>query len=191
MSRHPNIHVSGLILSFSILASCNETFATKSIAAHDALPDAPISEIDDYARHFVDAIQPISFEESREYCGFFIETSEGNVRGTRPIAGTADSCSSGFIPINAIAAYHTHGGYLPQYFNEVPSINDAVSAIDAGLDEYVGTPGGRFWRIDGQTGVSRTLCGVGCLNQDPIFQPDPRLPIGAGYTIDQLRALQS
>ena len=104
MSRHPNIHVSGLILTFSILASCNETFATKSIAAHDALPDAPISDIDDYARHFVDAIQPISFEESREYCGFFIETPEGNVRGTRPIAGSPDSCSSGFIPINAIAA---------------------------------------------------------------------------------------
>ncbi len=190
MSRHSNRRISGFILVLTLLASCNTALERRTISGPDIAP-APVSDIDSYAQRFLNALQPRSFAESREYCGFFVANRDGQVVGTAPRAGTADSCVAGFIPANAIASYHTHGGYLPNYFNEVPSISDAVSAMDVELDDYVSTPGGRFWRVDGDTGTAITLCGRGCLAQDPIFRPDPRNPIAVRYTLDQLRALQS
>lgn len=193
MSSHSNRQVSAFIVALSLLASCNvpiDEGNISTIAAPVGIAPAPAADIDTYARNFLNALQPASIAESREYCGFFVTTKDGLVRGTAPRAGTADSCVAGFIPENAVASYHTHGGYLREYLNEVPSIDDALSAVDAALDDYVSTPGGRLWRVDGVTGTAEVLCGRGCLIDDPTYRPDPRNAGRNRYTLQELRALQ-
>lgn len=178
----------------SLLASCNQPYDVSgiaTIAAPENIAPANPEDVARYAQQFLDGIQPVSFRESREYCGFFVEAPDGTLAGTPPRAGTADGCVAGFVPGNAVASYHTHGGYLPNYFNEIPSINDAQSAVEVRLDDYVSTPGGRFWKVDGTTGTATVLCGVGCLQQDPIFVPDTRNPPAPWYTMAELIELQS
>lgn len=60
--------------------------------------------------------------------------------------------------------------------------------MDEGLTGYVATPGGRFWVIDGTTGVSRQQCGPGRLPVYPDFEPDPEFPVAQSYTLVALRA---
>ncbi len=190
MSRLSNSRKSGTILAVTLLASCNAVFAPQTIPVPANVDPAPTSEIRSYAKAFLNGIQEISISESREYCGFFVETPDGNVIGTPPIAGTADGCAAGFIPGNAIASYHTHGGYLPGYFNEIPSTYDAISAFEVELDDYISTPGGRFWKVDGATGDSTLLCDRGCLINDPKYRPNPQNPGRKSYTIESLEELQ-
>ncbi len=191
MSRLTKSTIGGFVAALTLLTSCNQAIAPEVIATPASVAPAPPEDIATYARAFLDGIQPISIAESREYCGFFVRTRDGKVQGTAPRAGTADSCVAGFIPQNAIASYHTHGGYLPNYFNEVPSVDDALSAVDVELDDYVSTPGGRLWRIDGLTGESETLCGRGCLTDDPLYRDNPRNPGKDRFTLNELQALQS
>ncbi len=190
MSRSQKLNISGFALALTVLASCNNVAPPQVIAAPADVAPAPPEDIDTYARDFLNGIQPVSIAESREYCGFFVRLPDGRIQGTPPRAGTPDSCIAGFIPQNAIASYHTHGGYLPRYFNEVPSVDDVRSAIDVVLDDYVSTPGGRLWRIDGETGKSETLCGRGCLTDDPLYRPNPRIQGKDDFTLQELEELQ-
>ncbi|WP_168769389.1 DUF4329 domain-containing protein [Yoonia sediminilitoris] len=181
------------LFSLCLLASCGATVrdsAPNAAPASALITPARPEMIADYAKRYLNSLQPASFSQSREFCGFFVERSDGQIVGTTPQAGTSDGCSAGFVPDNAVASYHTHGGYLPQYINEIPSINDAESAVDIQLDDYVSTPGGRFWKVDGTTGTTTMLCAVGCLKQDPIFVPNPQIPPAPRYTLTQLRKLQ-
>ncbi|MEJ6401678.1 DUF4329 domain-containing protein [Yoonia sp. 2307UL14-13] len=191
MRKRTKIRFAGTILMVTLMAGCNAIFTPETIPAPTNVDPAPVSQIRSYAKAFLNEIQPVSIAESREYCGFFVGTPDGNVIGTDPIAGTADGCYIAFIPENVVASYHTHGGYLPGYFNELPSVNDAEGAFDAELDDYLSTPGGRFWRIDGQTGISQMLCGRSCLTDDPTYRHNPRNPGRDRYTIEELETLQS
>ncbi|KMW58716.1 hypothetical protein AIOL_003695 [Candidatus Rhodobacter oscarellae] len=73
----------------------------------------------------------------------------------------------------------------------MPSVSDVLADMEEGLDGYLSTPGGRFWFIDGQTGVSRQLCGLGCLPQDPDFAPGLHGTISKRYTLGQLEAREN
>ena len=53
------------------------------------------------------------------------------------------------------------------------------------------TPGGRFWFVDGQTGVSRQICSLGCLPQDPDFVPGVFGPVAQRYTLADLDRRES
>lgn len=175
-------------LSMAALVGCALPVTTVPVPVTVAPGSA--SDVTSYARVFLNAIQPISYSESREYCGFFVETPGGGVVATDPRAGTPDSCNYGLVPETAIASYHTHGGYLPNYLNEIPSVTDALSATDIGMDDYVSTPGGRFWLVDGDTGTATMICGQGCLSTDPIFEATRFDPDARSYTLSGLKAFQ-
>ena len=145
--------------------------------------------VDAFARSFLDSIQAQSIRESREFCGYFIDVG-GKIEATPPRRGTEASCNYGPIPATTVASYHTHGSYGAEYDNEVPSGFDLISARDVAFDDYVSTPGGRLWRVDGATGNATQLCGLECLTSDPGFVPRDEDSVLASYTIATLRERQ-
>lgn len=123
------------------------------------------------ARSLLRDMQARSIRESREFCGMIgIDANGRYVVG--PISrGTAARCTFR-RPRTAqriVASFHTHGGYLAGYDNEVPSIIDLESERSQGLRGYVATPGGRFWLVDGRRSRVTLLCGPKCLPWDPRF----------------------
>lgn len=85
-----------------------------------------------------------------------------------------------------VASFHTHGGYLAGYDNEVPSIIDLESERSHGLRGYVATPGGRFWLVDGVAVRVTLLCGPKCLPWDPRFQDGELARIRDSYSRREL-----
>lgn len=148
-----------------------------------------VAQRDAFARSFLDTIQAASIAESREFCGYFV-LSGSTLQATPPRRGNEASCNYGPIPRGTVASYHTHGSYGRQYDNEVPSGFDLISAVDVSFDDYVSTPGGRLWRVDGLTGNATQLCGLGCLVDDPNFVPRDEATVRQFYTIATLRERQ-
>ena len=123
------------------------------------------------ARSVLAAIQPISIAENVEYCGVIGLNHGGVLVASRPTRGKEGYCES-YTPSNIAvetASYHTHGGYSPDYVNEVPSVDDIEGDQADGIDGYIATPGGRFWYHDSEAEVIFQLCGLGCLPSDPRF----------------------
>ena len=148
------------------------------------------SNVQAYAKTVLNDLLPASFAEGREFCGYIFVQPNGTLSHTQPRAGRVDFCDYGLAPTTTVASFHTHGQYLPQYDSEIPSFDDARGSIDIGYDDYLGTPGGRFWVI-GADGESNLLCGVGCLPSDPNYREDPSLPVDNAYTVGELLVLQS
>lgn len=159
-------------------------FAALLPVAASAQSEAELS----FARDILSGIQENSFAANREYCGMIGLDQDGRLVASRPRKGRVDSC----LPrdprdaVEIIASYHTHGGFGADYDSEVPSTTDVIGDMDEGVDGYVSTPGGRFWFIDGQTGVARLICSLGCLPQDPDFVPGVWGKIRARYTLSDL-----
>jgi len=177
-----------VVLACVALAACDAPQVVNSAAP--ATADATsFQQTDAFARQFLNSIQAQSIAESREFCGYFVQTG-GQIIATPPRRGTEASCDYGTIPRATVASYHTHGSYCAVYDNEVPSGFDLISARDVRLDDYVSTPGGRLWRVDGQTGNATQLCGLGCLVNDPNFVPRNESSVRTVYTIATLRQRQ-
>ena len=141
-----------------------------------------------FAKRVLMKLQDNSFAANREYCGTIGMTQDFNLVAALPRKGRRSSCAPR-DPRNAveiIASFHTHGGWDEDSDSEVPSSDDVRADMAEGIDGYVSTPGGRLWFIDGQAGVSRQLCGVGCLPMDPRFQPEYFGPVQTRYTLEQL-----
>lgn len=138
-------------------------------------------------RLFVE-IQHASFAAGREFCGTIGLTGDGALVASRPRRGRATSCRprDAWTAEVIIASYHTHGAFDPRGDSEVPSPDDVWSDIEDGTDGWVATPGGRLWFIDGATGVSRQVCGLGCLPMDPAFRPGFMGPVPESFTLDAL-----
>ena len=146
------------------------------------------------AREVLMQLQPRSFAENREYCGYVGVLPDGTVSVTEVTRGRRDSClsradESRFVEI--VASFHTHAGFDPEADSEVPSIEDIEGDMFEGVDGYVSTPGGRLWYIDGRRGVATLICGLGCMGQDPNFVPGIAGPIANRYTLDDLDARMS
>lgn len=180
-----------VVLACAALAACDAPQVVRSnVAASGGAIAAPsTATLDAFARQFMNTIQAQSIGESREFCGYFIQ-SQGQLIATTPRRGTEASCDYGPIPNGTVASYHTHGSYGAQYDNEVPSGFDLISALDVRIDDYVSTPGGRLWRVDGLTGNATQLCGLGCLVSDPGFVPRNEANVRQNYTIATLRQRQ-
>ena len=141
-----------------------------------------------FARQILADLQDNSFAANREYCGIIGRTATQKLTASNPRKGRRDSCQPR-DPRNAveiIASFHTHGSFDYGADSEVPSSTDVIGDMEEGTDGYVSTPGGRLWFIDGQTGVSRQLCGLGCLLQDPDFEPQVYGPVRTRYTLNEL-----
>ncbi len=140
------------------------------------------------ARTVLAAIQPKSIAENVEYCGVIGLNHAGVLVASRPTRGEEGYCES-YTPSNIAvetASYHTHGGYSPDYVNEVPSVDDIEGDQADGIDGYIATPGGRFWYHDSAAEVIVQLCGLGCLPSDPLFVRGSDGAIFESYSYSEL-----
>ncbi|MFK7937977.1 MAG: DUF4329 domain-containing protein [Roseovarius sp.] len=142
---------------------------------------------DVFAKAFLDQMQARSFAANREFCGIFGRDADGYVIATAPILGELDTCRPpvGGPTFNAFASYHSHGAFDYPADAEVPSTYDVLADRAEKVVGYISTPGGRVWRTD--NGVARQICGVGCIQVDPNFEPQVFGPVYKRYTLDQLR----
>lgn len=142
------------------------------------------------ARGVLLQLQPRSFAENLEYCGYVGRMPDGRLMATEVTRGDAWGClsrgdESRFVGV--VASFHTHAGFDRTADSEVPSIADVLGDMEEGVNGYVATPGGRLWYIDGRRGVATQVCGLGCMGQDPNFIPGDSGPIAQTYTLQQLR----
>ena len=155
------------------------------------LPGAALAQASDeiaLVRQIFAQIQPLSFRDNREYCGYIGLNAEGQLTATPATRGRVDSCFAADPDELEIlyASYHTHGGYVPEDAVEVPSGEDVEGDADEGVDGYVATPGGRLWYIDTEDMVISQICGIGCLPSDPRFLPGASANVAPSYSYDQL-----
>lgn len=140
------------------------------------------------ARKMLRELQTRSIQESREFCGMIGVDADGNYVVGPISRGTAARCT--FRRPRAakkiVASFHTHGGYLPGYDNEVPSIIDLESERSQGLRGYVATPGGRFWLVDGKKSRVSLICGPKCLPWDPRYNDGELARIHESYSRREL-----
>ena len=142
------------------------------------------------ARGVLLQLQPRSFAENLEYCGYIGRLPDGRFAATPVTRGDEWSCTSEgdesrFVEI--VASFHTHAAFSREADSEVPSSDDVEADMGEGVNGYVATPGGRLWYIDGQRGIATQVCGLGCMGQDPAFIPGDAGPIAQRYTLQELR----
>jgi hypothetical protein len=143
------------------------------------------------ARAVLLQLQPRSFAEDREYCGYIGRLPDGSLTATEVTRGDDYSClsrgdESRFVDV--VASFHTHAGFSAAADSEVPSSDDMIGDLEEGTSGYIATPGGRLWYIDGPRGVAVQVCGLGCMGQDPGFVPGDAGPIAQRYTLQQIQA---
>jgi hypothetical protein len=157
------------------------------VTATVAAPRTDTAAVDAYAKSLLDALQPRSIAESREYCGFIYRRADGGLAATPATPGDEASCDLPYPSNNTIASYHTHGSYSARYDNEVPSTSDLLSDFEFGTDGYISTPGGRLWRVDHQARIAYQICAENCVYTDPRNDPSDAGFVAQSYTVAQLR----
>lgn len=111
---------------------------------------------DDAATDILKRINPKSIRDNREYADMIYQSPGGAYGYTVPKKGILDSADLGRpsnpnIPCKGkdVAYYHTHGAYDSRYDNENFSDADENYASYFNINGYVGTPGGRFGKTNG------------------------------------------
>ena len=140
------------------------------------------------ARATLSALQGPSFDQNREFCGYFAYTEDEALVATPATRGTRDSCAyegpeDGYV---MVLSFHTHGAFDDRYSAEVPSVADIETDEEEGIDGFVATPGGRLWYVDTTDMIVRQICGLGCLPQDPDFIAGIEGEIDSYYTYQEL-----
>ena len=143
-----------------------------------ALPTT--AEADAFAIAHFAAIQGDTVAARREFCGYFRVNGSGTPQVADQVVGTLSTCPRNRPPSNTYAAWHTHGAYDINYDTEVPSPQDMIGTFQSGIDGYLGTPGGRVWRIEAQSRTAVLLC-TGCIPVDPGYKPSEVLPVRPTY----------
>lgn len=159
-----------------------------ALVAAPSLATAQSTEEVALMRQVYAEIQPLSFENRREYCGYIGLDAEGNLVASEVRRGRKNSCTPR-DPANIeviFASFHTHGNFEGDEGHEVPSVSDMEADADEGIDGFVATPGGRLWYIDTEDMITYQICGVGCLPQDPDFERFPNGLIYDSYSYDEL-----
>ena len=157
----------------------------RPLAAQDAAETA-------LARETLAALQTLSFAKGREFCGFIGYDAQGVLQATRAVQGDEATCLAELPEDLAVtASYHTHGGFDPDYFGEIPSDIDVEGDAALWINGYVSTPGGRFWFVDTRAMEVRLLCGLSCLPMAPDYRKGANGLIASKYSYDALvRKLQ-
>lgn len=151
----------------------------------------PQSEIQAFAREQLGKLQQRSFAEDQEYCAVIFEDSHGKLGTTRLVTGEKASCGIAYFDepgMAPVASFHTHAAFDRDYDSEVPSLLDMQSDIGSGMDGYVSTPGGRFWRIDATNQIAELVCGAGCLDVDPDYIACEAFSPKERYSVAELEA---
>lgn len=144
------------------------------------------------AKATLSALQGPSFDQDREFCGYFAYDDAEELVATPASTGDRDSClydgpEDGYL---MVLSYHTHGRFNTDYAAEVPSVGDIEADEEEGVDGFVATPGGRLWYVDTTDMIVRQVCGLGCLPQDPRFIPGDMGPVEVSYTYQELLELE-
>lgn len=156
------------------------------VAAPSGMAFAESDEIT-FMRALFTELQPESIRRNREYCGYLGYDDSGALVATRPKRGTVDSCLPRWPRrFDPVASYHTHGGYDPDAWSEIPSGDDMEADEADGIDGYVATPGGRLWYIDSSEMIASQICGVGCLPMDTDFEPETEIVVQPSYAYEEL-----
>ena len=136
----------------------------------------------------MESMNRLSVTFNREVCGYVLRRADGSYDSTKVSWGGHASCASRPVTPGAVAvsSWHTHAAYATEYDNEVPSIQDVEGDMRQQINGWVGTPGGRLWFVDGQTGIMRQVCGAGCLPSDPFAQDAPHASVPPGMSLEQL-----
>lgn len=153
-----------------------------------AIAGQPGAEEVAFVKRFLNTLQKKSFQNNREYCGYFGFDEDDEMVATPAKKGRRDSCfpnDPGNI-LAVFASYHTHGAFSIDADSELPSSDDLKADIEEELDGYVATPGGRVWFNDSLAGTSTMLCGNDCLLSDPEFDGDLLEPTRRKYSLRQL-----
>ncbi|MEM6728719.1 MAG: DUF4329 domain-containing protein [Pseudomonadota bacterium] len=140
------------------------------------------------AKATLGALQPPSFAQDREFCGYFGYDSGDRLVATPATRGERDSClfdgpEDGLV---LVLSFHTHGRFSTAFAAEVPSVADIEADEAEGIDGFVATPGGRLWYVDTEDMVVRQICGLGCLPQDPRFIEGAEGQVEISYTYQEL-----
>lgn len=179
-----------LCIVFAFLASCDETpLPYDSFSASIERPQPQSAAEISFIKSTLNALQPRSIAENREYCGYLGLDASGAFAVSPPKRGGLDGCMPNDPPagLQLLASYHTHAAYQFEYDSETPSIDDLEADIAEGVDGYIATPGGRVWYNDALGRQAVLLCDINCITADPQFRPDPDFPIASLYSIQALR----
>jgi|GEM_PF-355533 len=143
----------------------------------------------EFVKAHLDSLQEKSFRENREYCGYIFEDGKGGYRAGKSREGTESGCGVGLknTPYKVVASFHTHGAYLSQYENELPSPDDLLNDMVDGLDGYISTPGGRVWFTDASRDAALLICDEGCVTMDKNYVRDESRKIKERYTLREIR----
>lgn len=169
------------------LSTCFALILTLLTACSEDPPPPEPADFEAQAIAFLSDVQPISFAQGVEYCGYFGLDAQGAFRATKPVRGALDFCDLGLFPqdMTVLASYHTHAAFDADADSEVPSAQDLRADIRDGIDGFIATPGGRVWRTDWQARTAHQLCGLGCIRSDPRFEE--LFPVAPSYTLRALR----
>ena len=154
-------------------------------------PQSSDEAIRKFARATLEDLQERSIANNQEFCGVIYEDEQGALHRSRVYDGARAECAFDWgLPLgnNVVASFHTHGGYDFGYDSEVPSEEDLASDIDARIDGFVSTPGGRLWKIDWQDEVATQLCDTPCLQRDSRHVELPNDRIERSYTLADLQS---
>ncbi|MCJ8322478.1 MAG: DUF4329 domain-containing protein [Rhizobiales bacterium] len=167
-----------------MLVAISMLLMTVNTAAHDLDKDYFL-----FVKEFLTTIQQRTFDNNREYCGYFGYNANDELIATKPTKGEEDSCYSEDPPISLdlVASYHTHGAFSVDADSELPSSNDMQADLEEGVDGFIATPGGRIWYIDSEAGVATMECGRNCILADPRFNGSLLDPVKKSYTIKTLQ----
>lgn len=142
-----------------------------------------------FVKGILAGLQPQSIAENVEYCGVIGFDDAGDLVSSPVSRGDESSClveDDGPVVV-AIASFHTHAAFAPDYASEFPSVDDVEGDDAEGIDGYVATPGGRLWFIDtAEEIIISQICGVGCLPSDPDFTPGSDGNIAQSYSYNEL-----
>lgn len=140
-----------------------------------------------------DDLQQRSFVRNAEYCGYIGYDRRDRLIASDITPGDLSGCSPDWPEgddIEPVASFHTHGGYDPDSWSEIPSVDDLLADESEGVDGWVATPGGRLWFLDTTQMTARQMCGLGCLRQDRGFQRETRIIVDEFYTLEELIELE-
>lgn len=146
----------------------------------------------DLATAALSALQGPSFDQDREFCGYFAYDVDGALVATPATTGERDTClydgpEDGYV---MVLSYHTHGRFSTDFAAEIPSVSDIEADEAEGIDGFVATPGGRLWYVDTTDMIVRQICGIGCLPVDPRFIEGDAGPVAQSYTYQELLDLE-
>ena len=144
-----------------------------------------------YARSTLEGLQQRSLANNQEYCGVIFEDESGNLQTSKIFEGGRAECALDWgVPLgnHVVASFHTHGGFDSDYDSERPSLDDLATDIDARIDGFIATPGGRIWHVDWQEESATQICGAGCLQQDPDYASAPQGNLPDRYSFEDLQA---